>query len=78
MFEIEKNVPLPDHKAGETGFAATLQRMEVGESFLLPGGHKKSNQISSAFSKFAQTRAGAGKRFAQRKRPEGIRIWRMA
>ncbi|WP_156521860.1 hypothetical protein [Croceicoccus mobilis] len=78
MFEIEKQVPVPPYGTARTGLAATLKNMDVGDSVHLCGGLTDKNRLSSAFSGFTKTKAGAGKRFTQRKTSDGFRIWRIA
>ena len=37
MFEIEKNVPIPERGADKKGeLRLTLEKMEVGDSFVIP------------------------------------------
>ncbi|WP_066556914.1 hypothetical protein [Croceicoccus bisphenolivorans] len=78
MFEIEKGVPLPEKGNVRTGVANALRQMEVGDSFVIPTEATNKNRLSSAFSRFYMTKCGAGKRFSQRKTPDGFRIWRTA
>ena len=35
MYEIEKNVPMPTARRYTKGLAATIRRMEVGDSFVI-------------------------------------------
>lgn len=78
MFTIEKSVPIPVPGTVKTGVTNALKQMNVGDSVLIPMGVTNRNRLSSRFSEFAKTKAGAGKRFTQRKTPDGYRIWRIA
>ena len=66
---IEKGVPY--HCSAQTGFAASLLKMEVGESFLFPT--RKRSQLSGPFRKLAP------KKFSTRTvDEENVRVWRIA
>lgn len=77
MFEIKNDVPVPPHANAKFGITATLRKMEVGDSFQIPVGVTNKNRLSSAFARYATTKDGAGKRFSQRKMPDGFRVWRI-
>lgn len=69
MITIEKNIPLPsvgDH------IGATLEKMEVGDSFLL--GKLDTNLRSMLYRKIKQT---APREFITRAVKGGVRVWRM-
>ena len=70
--KIEKGIPLPDASTPNAGFTATIKRMEVGDSFFMPG---KQPNISGRLSYLQKT---TERKFATRKEGDGVRIWRTA
>lgn len=70
-FTIEKGIPIPPtHKSGDS-LRATLQAMEVGDSFEHPG-VKNSGSIFGTASRLKP------KKFSIRKQENGrIRVWRV-
>lgn len=78
MFNIEHGLPIPQPGTAKTGLTDALKRMDIGDSIFMPMEVTNRNRLSSRFAEFARTKAGAGKRFTQRKLLDGYRIWRIA
>ena len=76
-YEIQKGVPVPpgnwnNRNAAPGGVLDTLRKMEVGDSFVVTGPEK--NQAAAKMSLVAKQ---TGRKFTQRKTPEGHRVWRI-
>lgn len=71
--KIDKNIPIPPSKLGEGGGKYPWSEMEVGDSFLWPS--EKQQKQASALA--VATGRRLNKRFATRKTPEGVRVWRV-
>jgi len=69
-FKIEKGIPIPT-KFRNSGIAATMRAMEVGDSFVAPG------KNSSIRSNMAYITRRTGRKFVARQEGEGVRIWRI-
>lgn len=70
-FVIESNVPLTA-KGGDTEIAATIRRLDVGQSFFVPDGEIKYRY------QFYTAANHAGYKITSRKVDGGMRIWRVA
>ena len=74
MFEIEKNVPLPDRMdAGKKPFYP-FGEMSVGDSILVPT--DAAERVGYALVKWKARHAGWD--YATRRGPDGMRVWRTA
>lgn len=71
MFEIEKDIPTPKHRARQ---AYPFKQMEVGDSFFIPS--ESDSFHAKAVASLASKRF-APKRFVSRKVDGGRRIWRV-
>jgi hypothetical protein len=69
-FKIEKGIPIPT-KFCNSGIAATMRAMEVGDSVLVPG---TANNVSANVAYITRR---TSMKFAQRKEGNGYRIWRI-
>jgi hypothetical protein len=80
MFEIEKNVPIPEkvYKGGK-GRKPKYPwfEMEVGDSFFVPNPPRQKNGHIAPITSVPSKRY-APKRFVYRKEGEGVRVWRVA
>ena len=72
MFEIEKNVKMPELSRGHQG-KYPWDEMEVGDSFFIP-----RDAISGNASQLARHRKARGEAHTVRKVEGGWRIWRTA
>ena len=81
MFTIEKgNPPPPPQRTGVcVGMAATLRRMVVGDSFLVPceGWPAERRAITASISSFRRTHGQGWSQFVTRKVDGGVRVWRV-
>ena len=72
MFKIEKNVPYPMLKVRHTGFTATLRKMEIGDSVLIP-----PDKVNSCRAMTYQMHNRSARRFSMRLQADGsTRLWR--
>lgn len=77
MFKVEKKVDAPTSYSKRVEYARMLEKMEVGDSFLIP---KESENLSA----LRQYPTGWGRNlpnrrtFASRIVDGGVRVWRMS
>lgn len=74
--QIEKNIPLPPRAYDKAGRNARypFPDMEIGDSFILKLSAKRS-VISCLMIYHSRKR---GTKYASRRLPEGLRVWRVA
>jgi hypothetical protein len=73
MFEIEKNIPAPEHTGGGARPKYPFAKMEIGDSFFAP------KMSARALSNSAQWHANkTGKKFTCNTVEGGARCWRVA
>lgn len=76
VFQIERNIPLPDQTRGLRN-KYPWKQMKIDESFLVPCGSWETPEVMNSLT---SCRAGAqrntGFKFALRKVKDGIRVWR--
>lgn len=74
MFEIEKNLPLPERQRGTPGRNAKypFAKLEVGDSFFIPG-----IKVQSASRNANYHSMRLGRKFVCRTVDGGVRIWRI-
>jgi len=72
MYKIEKNIPAPG-PAPQSIRKYPFDKMQIGDSFFVPGG----NQNSIATSATNQLNR-YGRRYTTRKMDGGVRVWRIA
>lgn len=70
MYEIEDNVPLPNHLGGT---AYPFDRLEIGQSFFVP--NKKLSSFT-ALTQYYKTKLR--RKFTCRTMDGGVRVWRVA
>lgn len=73
MFQIEKNVPTPEHTGSGTKPKYPFSEMEVGDSFFAPG--MKARALINATQWHANK---TGKKFTCATVEGGARCWRVA
>lgn len=69
MYQIEKNVPIPQQRKR---YSYPYAQLQVGESFLVTG--MKMQSLSNMNLRNGKS---LGRRFVCRKEGDGIRIWRI-
>lgn len=74
MFEIEKNVPIPN-AAIESGSVYPFEKMSVGDSSLIPSSFASTNAVRASVNYFARK---TGFKFCTRTEDDGVRVWRIA
>ncbi len=70
---IDKGVPMPNRGSRAMDWNPLLVKLDVGDSFLLPGAAKSA--IGTAMKAFKDA---TGKELSSRKVDGGIRVWRIA
>lgn len=70
-FQIDKSVPVPLARHGR-GPVYPFKEMGIGDSFIVPP--ERSERLRNAAHAHG---ARAGKKFAVRKQPDGVRCWRI-
>jgi uncharacterized protein (DUF2249 family) len=70
-FAIENDVPTP-HRSQGPRVSYPFREMKVGDSFVVPEDYEP--QVRTSACAYGRRH---GKIFTVRKRPEGIRVWRM-
>jgi hypothetical protein len=75
-FPIDRGIPLPKRQNGYHKYP--FQRMKVGESFMVACADFETQQLMNSLTSCARW-AGfkTGFKFAQRKIPGGVRVWRV-
>jgi hypothetical protein len=69
---IDKGVPLPSRHNKAVAWAQILDKLELGDSFLLPNeGRYSINKFATAWSR------ANGRALAIRKTDDGVRVWRV-
>ena len=77
MFEIEKNVPIPDHAyEGKYNSRYPFPRLEVRDSFVVRGDKKEQLRALQAF--YTMRKRYNDKTFLYAREKDGIRFWRVA
>lgn len=79
MYKIQTGVPLPPRRTAQRFTKYPFADMLVGDSFLVPKTEAKGD-LKKLMSRISAASAGAkqalGFKFALRKMPDGVRIWR--
>ena len=78
MYEIEKNVPMPESKGGPGARKYPFANMKKGDSFFIADGgepYKTQSRIVQAASRGAAKMNGA--KFTTRLAKGGVRVWRI-
>lgn len=76
MYKIEKGIPIPYGKSDNGERRTAAEKLEVGESFLIPG---TTEEIFRTARNLAyNVRYKTGRKFRTRKLADGIRIWRIS
>lgn len=68
-YKIEKGIPFPKHANRQRGLTATIRKMEIGDSILVP--NKTQGSVWSVLSSMKP------KKFTTRKDGTSTRIWRI-
>ena len=73
-FIIENNIPVPQTRTYcKTGVSAVLQKLEVGQSFLLD--EDRAKKVSGVTYQIGKK---YNRKFCTRKTEQGVRIWRVS
>lgn len=72
-FKIDRNVPLPPARATDIGILATARKLEVGDSFFVPG--KDSQALHSRVHRLKPRKFSV--RTETLKGVKGTRVWRV-
>jgi hypothetical protein len=80
MYKIQMDIPMPPRGSAQRLMKYPFAEMLVGESFLVPKAESKGD-LKKLMSRVGAAAAGAKKalgfKFAVRKMPDGVRIWRV-
>ena len=71
-YVIEKNVPLVQKNGAGRKPKYPLRQMEVGDSFVVPGGNVKSMRSAMRFAELRH-----GRKFKAQQQEGGVRVWRV-
>ena len=72
MIKIDKNVQMPLSSSQRASYP--FDQMEVGDSFVVSDRAQMESARVSTYKRYHST----GQKFATRRLPEGLRIWRIA
>ncbi len=78
--KIEKNVPITESKSGfkkghKISTVYPFSDMDIGDSFVVPGGKKEQSHVCSAANRWSRRHSG---KFTTRREGETVRCWRIA